>query len=39
MGKKEGWKLESIIPISVTQENKINNKNGITENEIIWFRR
>jgi hypothetical protein len=39
MGKKEGWKLESIIPITVTRENKINNKNGITENEIIWFRR
>jgi DNA modification methylase len=39
MGKKEGWKLESVIPITVTQENKINNKNGITENEIIWFRK
>lgn len=32
-----GWKLEKVIPITVTQENRLHNKNGITENEIIWF--
>ena len=38
-GEKLGWKTEQVIPITVTQENRRHNKNSITENEIIWFRK
>ena len=37
MGLNLGWKLIRSIEISVTQENRLHNKNGITTNEIIWF--
>jgi DNA modification methylase len=39
MGLILGWKLEQVIPITVTQENRLHNKNGIVENEIIWFKK
>lgn len=38
-GIELGWKLEDIIPITVTQENRLHNKNSITDNDIIWFRK
>jgi len=34
-----GWKTKNIIPITVTQENRLHNKNGITENDIIWMQK
>lgn len=37
IGKKIGWNLVDVIPISVTKENRLHNRNSITENEIIWF--
>lgn len=37
IGKELGWKLNEVIPITVTQENRFHNKNGITDNDIIWF--
>lgn len=37
IGKELGWKLNEVIPITVTQENRLHNKNGITDNDIIWF--
>jgi len=30
-------RLKKVIPITVTQENRLNNKNGITTNDILWF--
>jgi hypothetical protein len=39
MGEALGWTLKDVIPITVTQENRLHNKNGITANDIIWFRR
>jgi len=39
MGQSIGWNLKEVIPITVTQESKIHNKNGITENDIIWFQK
>lgn len=33
-----GWELVDVIPITVTQENRNHNKNGITANDIIWFK-
>ncbi|MBN1575737.1 MAG: hypothetical protein JW913_04245 [Chitinispirillaceae bacterium] len=38
-GRWLGWKVEEVISITVTQENRLHNKNGITENEIIWFQK
>jgi DNA modification methylase len=29
--------LKKVIPITVTQENRLNNKNGITTNDILWL--
>lgn len=37
--KSMGWKTKKIIPITVTQENRLHNKNGITENDIIWMQK
>lgn len=34
-----GWKIEKVIPITVTQENRLHNKNGIVQNDIIWFKK
>jgi tRNA G10 N-methylase Trm11 len=39
IGKRIGWKLLDVIPITVTTENRIHSKNSITKNEIIWFRK
>jgi DNA modification methylase len=36
-GERLGWKLMDVVPITVTQENRLHNKNSITENDIIWF--
>lgn len=36
-GRALGWDLVDTIPITVTQENKLHNKNSILENDIIWF--
>lgn len=38
-GEAVGWKLQQAIPITVTQENRLHNKNGITENDIIWMQK
>lgn len=38
-GQKVGWELADVIPITVTKENRLHNKNSITENDIIWFRK
>jgi DNA modification methylase len=32
-----GWRLNKKIPITVTQENRLHNKNSIKENDILWF--
>lgn len=37
IGTSLGWQLRQTIPITVTQENRLHNKNGITNNDIIWF--
>jgi len=34
-----GWNLAEVIPITVTQEDRLHNKNSITENEIVWFKK
>ncbi len=39
IGISTGWELCKTIPITVTQENRLHNKNGITENDIIWFKK
>lgn len=38
-GRELGWELVDLIPITVTQENRLHNKNSITDNDIIWFRK
>ncbi len=38
-GLELGWTLVDVIPITVTQENRLHNKNSITDNDIIWFRK
>lgn len=35
--KALGWNLKKEIPITVTQENRLHNKNSIKENDILWF--
>ena len=35
IGRKIGWELIETIPITVTQENRLHNKNGITNNDIL----
>lgn len=37
IGSTIGWEIKEIIPITVTQENRLHNKNGITRNDILWF--
>jgi DNA modification methylase len=37
VGRELGWRLNEVIPITVTQENRLHNKNGIRDNDIIWF--
>lgn len=39
MGANRNWGLVESIPITVTKEDKKHNKNSITENEIIWFKK
>lgn len=39
IGTSIGWKLVDVIPITVTTENRLHNKNSITENEIVWLRK
>jgi DNA modification methylase len=39
MGSIRNWGLVDRIPISVTKEDKKHNKNSITENDIIWFKK
>ena len=39
IGINLGWKVVDIIPITVTQENRFHNKNGITKNDILWFKK
>lgn len=39
IGTALGWKIQEILPITVTQENRLHNKNGITKNDIIWFKK
>lgn len=39
MGSNRKWGLVESIKISVTKEDKKHNKNSITENEIIWFKK
>lgn len=34
-----GWTLVDTIPITVTKENRKHNKNSITENDILWFKK
>jgi DNA modification methylase len=38
-GIEFGWRLIDMIPITVTQENRLHNKNSITNNDIIWFKK
>ena len=38
-GIELGWKLVDVIPITVTQEDRLHNKNCITDNDIIWFKK
>jgi hypothetical protein len=33
------WQIHDVIPISVTTENRLNAKNSITRNEILWFKK
>ncbi len=37
--KALGWKLEKELLITVTQENRLHNKNSIKENDILWFKK
>lgn len=39
IGAELGWDIAKVIPITVTQDARPHNRNGITENEIIWFKK
>lgn len=39
IGQQIGWELNKTIPITVTQENRLHNKNGILNNDILWFKK
>jgi len=39
MGRAKNWGSVDVIPITVTQEDKKHNKNSITENDILWFKK
>lgn len=39
LGVAVGWDLLDVIPITVTTEDRLHNKNAITENDIIYFRK
>lgn len=34
-----GWDLVEVLPITVTQENRLHAKNSITKNAVLWFRK
>lgn len=37
LGEAACLELKERIPITVTQESRLHNKNSITENDILWF--
>ena len=37
IGVTLGLKVNDVIPITVTQENRRHTKNSITQNDIIWL--
>jgi len=38
LGTASGWRLNDVIPITVTKEDRLHTRNSITENDIIWFK-
>jgi hypothetical protein len=37
LGEAAGLAVRERMPITVTQENRLHNKNSITENDVLWL--